>query len=164
MARLNRKRKFRLYPFYSYIAAQGPSEDTMNLFWEMIWQQNVCVVIMLTNLVEGMGFHSNKCSRYWPDLVGNTKRFHDIEVQLYDCQEAPDYLVRKLDVTRQETTRSIVHVQCTSWPDRSAPKEASVLLQLLKVVRALAVQYSDTNLPGPWLVHCSAGVGRTGNC
>lgn len=150
-------------PFY--IAAQGPSEDTMNLFWEMVWQQNVRVIVMLTNLVEGLGFHSNKCSQYWPDLVGNTRRFHDIEVQLYDCQEAPDYLVRKLDVSRQDTTRSIVHVQCTSWPDRSAPKDASVLLQLIEVVRALASQYgrSDDNLPtGPWLVHCSAGVGRTG--
>ena len=94
----------------------------MNLFWEMIWQQNVRVIVMLTNLIEGIGFHSSKCSQYWPDLVGNTRRFHDISVQLYDCQDAPDYLVRKFDVSRNEITRSIVHVQCTSWPDRCAPK------------------------------------------
>lgn len=132
----------------------------------MIWQQNVYVIVMLTNLVEGIGFQSNKCSRYWPDHVGDTMRFHDIDVQLYDCQDAPDYIVRKLDVSRQEITRSILHVQCTSWPDRSAPKESSVLLQLVQVVRALASQCSrgHDNLPiGPWLVHCSAGVGRTGN-
>ena len=115
-----------IYKFYghyfSYIAAQGPSQETMNLFWEMIWQQNVRVIVMLTNLIEGIGFHSSKCSQYWPDLVGNTRRFHDISVQLYDCQDAPDYLVRKFDVSRNEITRSIVHVQCTSWPDRCAPK------------------------------------------
>jgi len=151
-------------PFY--IAAQGPSQETMNLFWEMIWQQNVRVIVMLTNLIEGIGFHSSKCSQYWPDLVGNTRRFHDISVQLYDCQDAPDYLVRKFDVSRNEITRSIVHVQCTSWPDRCAPKNASVLLQLIDVVRALASQYGkndrDNPKTGPWLIHCSAGVGRTG--
>ena len=80
---------------FSYIAAQAPSEETSVLFWEMVWQQNVRVVVMLTNLVEGLGFQSTKCSLYWPELVGNTRRFgQDIEVQLYDCQEAPDYLVK----------------------------------------------------------------------
>ena len=80
---------------FCYIAAQAPSEETSVLFWEMVWQQNVRVVVMLTNLVEGLGFQSTKCSLYWPELVGNTRRFgQDIEVQLYDCQEAPDYLVK----------------------------------------------------------------------
>ena len=137
----------------------------MNLFWEMVWQKNVRVIVMLTNLVEGMGYHSTKCSQYWPTLVGNTCRFHDIEVQLYDSQDAPDYVVRKFDVSRQDITRTVVHVQCTSWPDRSAPKEAAVLLQLIDVIRAMAAQHCkcDDNLPiGPWVVHCSAGVGRTG--
>ena len=151
---------------FSYIAAQAPSEETSVLFWEMVWQQNVRVVVMLTNLVEGLGFQSTKCSLYWPELVGNTRRFgQDIEVQLYDCQEAPDYLVRKLDISKQDSTRTLVHVQCTSWPDRSAPKNASTLLQLVEVVRMLASQYnqqSEHQMAGPWLIHCSAGVGRTG--
>ena len=132
----------------------------------MIWQQNVRVIVMLTNLVEGFGFHSAKCSQYWPQTVGDSLRFRgDLEVQLYDCQEAPDYLVRKLDVSRLDSSREIVHIQCTSWPDRMAPKEASALIQLIEVVRVLAVQYSqstDHQPPGPWLIHCSAGVGRTG--
>ena len=58
-----------------------------------------------------------------------------------------------------------MHIQCTSWPDRSAPKNASTLLQLVEVVRMLASQYnqqSEHQMAGPWLIHCSAGVGRTG--
>ena len=140
----------------------------------MIWQQNVRIVVMLTNLIEGLGFHSTKCSQYWPELVGNTRRFggsspdSQIEVQLYDCQEAPDYLVRKLDISKGDSTRTLVHVQCTSWPDRSAPKNASTLLQLVEVVRMLASQYNQQSghqmvEAAPWLIHCSAGVGRTGN-
>lgn len=150
-----------------YIAAQGPGDETAPLFWEMIWQQNVRVIVMLTNLVEGFGFHSVKCSQYWPPIVGGTRRFHDMEVQLYDCQEAPDYLVRKLDVTHGQQNREIVHIQYTAWPDRSAPDEAAALLQLIDVTRVLSMQYNsrsqeDNLAPGPWLVHCSAGVGRTG--
>ena len=53
-----------------YIAAQGPGDATMPLFWEMIWQQDVRVIVMLTNLVEGGGFHAVKCSMYWPGVVG----------------------------------------------------------------------------------------------
>ena len=63
-------------------------------------------------------------------------------------------------MSKKDISKEIVHVQCTSWPDRSAPKDASILLQLVEVVRALSVQYSKTTdhqPPGPWLVHCSAG-------
>ena len=51
-------------------------------------------------------------------------------------------------------------VQCTAWPDRSAPESAAILLQLLEVVKVLSCQYNkktDHQPPGPWLVHCSAG-------
>ena len=79
---------------YSYIAAQGPNDETIGLFWEMAWQKNVRVIVMLTNLIEGLGFNANKCSQYWPDMVGSSRFYQDIHVQLYDRQEAPDYLGR----------------------------------------------------------------------
>ena len=69
-----------------YIAAQGPSEETCVLFWEMLWQRDVRMVVMLTNLVEGYGFGAAKCARYWPKEIGQRDRHGEIEVQLYDVQ------------------------------------------------------------------------------
>ena len=73
-----------------YIAAQGPGPDTSSAFWAMVWQFKVTVVVMLTSCVEtsdsGMG-SLVKCSKYWPDNVGDTRKFGDIQVQLFDRAE-----------------------------------------------------------------------------
>jgi len=151
-----------------YIAAQGPGEETTPAFWSMIWQYDIRVVVMLTNLVEGGGFTCIKCNMYWPESVGDTKRFGDIEVQLFDKAEAPNYIVRKLDVTHrgagQGSSRVIVHIQFTNWLDRSAPEDAGNLIQLVQLTRVMVNQFSSKqgDSPSPLLVHCSAGVGRTG--
>jgi len=156
-----------------YIAAQGPGEETAPLFWQMIWQQNVRVIVMLTNLVEGVSGSGSdlsgraffqpgqvgiltgagvKCGMYWPNVVGGMRRFVDLEVQLYDVQEAPDYIIRKLDVSKRslgsglcEENREIVHIQYTSWPDRSAPADPGALLQLIDLTRALDSKYSEAS-------------------
>ena len=73
-----------------YIAAQGPGTDTTPAFWQMIWQYGVQVVVMLTSLVEGVGadrVQCVKCNKYWPDNVGDSKKFGDIQVQLFDKAE-----------------------------------------------------------------------------
>ena len=83
---------------------QGPGQDTTPAFWRMIWQYNVRVVVMLTNVVEGTDrfflllfiyiftflfnrFTLIKCNKYWPDNVGDSKKFGDIQVQLFDRAE-----------------------------------------------------------------------------
>ena len=67
---------------------QGPGQDTTPAFWEMIWQYNVRVVVMLTNVVEGTDrFTSIKCNKYWPDNVGDSRKFGDLKVQLFDRAE-----------------------------------------------------------------------------
>jgi len=149
-----------------YIAAQGPGEETSPAFWSMVWQYQVRVVVMLTNLVEGCGFPSLKCALYWPDKVGDCRRFGDLEVQLFDCAEAPHYVVRKLDVSHKKegTSRVVIHIQFTSWRDRGVPVEPAHLVQLVQLTRVLGSQPSEDRgvREPPLLVHCSAGVGRTG--
>jgi len=156
-----------------YIAAQGPGTDTTPAFWQMVWQYEVQVVVMLTNCTEGSGLHSVKCNKYWPDNVGDSRKFGDIQVQLFDRAEAPNYCVRKLDVTKcrgagADTSRVIVHLQLTDWPDRSAPGSPGHLVTLVQLTQVLVATQSGgtpsqaTPTRGPLLVHCSAGVGRTG--
>ena len=79
-----------------YIAAQGPGPDTTPAFWSMVWQYRVSVVVMLTSCVEtsdsGMG-GMVKCSQYWPDNVGDIRKFGDIQVQLFDRAEVSTFIV-----------------------------------------------------------------------
>ena len=64
----------------------------------MIWQYKVKVVVMLTNVVEGTErFTSIKCNKYWPDNVGDSKKFGDLKVQLFDKAEVRTVLLELVD-------------------------------------------------------------------
>lgn len=146
-----------------YIAAQGPGEDTTPAFWQMIWQYDIRVVVMLTAVLESCGV---KCNTYWPDGLGEMRKYNDLTVQLFDVAEAPTYVVRKFDLSHPSASRSrvIVHIQYMSWPDRTTPSSCEELIQLVQLTRVMYNQYSNKgcDTPSPILIHCSAGVGRTG--
>ncbi|KAL8178211.1 UNVERIFIED_CONTAM: hypothetical protein K2H54_036105 [Gekko kuhli] len=140
-----------------YIAAQGPKDETMDDFWRMIWEQKATVIVMVTRCEEG---NRNKCAKYWPSMEEETASYGDIVVKISDCKVCPDYIIRKLHITnRREKTaaRDVTHIQFTSWPDHGVPDDAHLLLKLRRRVNALSNFFS-----GPIVVHCSAGVGRTG--
>ncbi|XP_031550541.1 receptor-type tyrosine-protein phosphatase F-like [Actinia tenebrosa] len=138
----------------TYIAAQGPLDETCGDFWRMIWEQNTRVIVMLTNVRERGRL---KCSQYWP--TSGKSRYEVIYVSLEDVVELTSYTIRvfRVAMTGQKETRMIKQFHFTGWPDHGVPKSATFLLAFVR-------QTAKMNPPdaGPMVVHCSAGVGRTG--
>ncbi|XP_065531366.1 receptor-type tyrosine-protein phosphatase C isoform X14 [Lathamus discolor] len=140
-----------------YIAAQGPKDETTDDFWRMIWEQKATIIVMVTRCEEGK---RNKCAQYWPSMEGGSATYGDIIVKINESKTCPDYVIQKLHITngRERTAgRDVTHIQFTSWPDHGVPEDPHLLLKLRRRVNALSNFFS-----GPIVVHCSAGVGRTG--
>ncbi|XP_066594024.1 tyrosine-protein phosphatase 69D isoform X2 [Prorops nasuta] len=138
-----------------FICAQGPMENTVCDYWRMIWEQHLELILMLTNLEE---YSKTKCAKYWPDK-GETKNFGDITVEHNRESTYSDYVVRELKMTRvgERDSRTIVQYHFLVWKDFMAPEHPHAILKFIKRVNEA---YSLEK--GPILVHCSAGVGRTG--
>ncbi|KAH9383056.1 hypothetical protein HPB48_023778 [Haemaphysalis longicornis] len=134
-----------------YIATQGPKSRTVDDFWRMVWQENVCKIVMLTGLVET---GKTKCEKYWPTKSAN---YGEVQVHLMAEEKFPDYTVRQLHITLADTTREVKLFHLQSWPDHGVPLYPNVLLSFRKKVN----QYRTFN-DAPVVVHCSAGIGRTG--
>ncbi|XP_037586407.1 receptor-type tyrosine-protein phosphatase C isoform X3 [Cebus imitator] len=140
-----------------YIAAQGPRDETVDDFWRMIWEQKATVIVMVTRCEEG---NRNKCAEYWPSVEEGTRAFGDVVVKINQYKRCPDYIIQKLSIiNKKEKTagREVTHIQFTSWPDHGVPEDPHLLLKLRRRVNAFSNFFS-----GPIVVHCSAGVGRTG--
>ncbi|XP_008319238.1 receptor-type tyrosine-protein phosphatase alpha isoform X2 [Cynoglossus semilaevis] len=141
-----------------FIAAQGPKEETVNDYWRMIWEQNTATIVMVTNLKERK---ECKCAQYWPDQGCWT--YGNIRVSVEDSMVLVDYTIRKFciqqvgDVSGKKPQRLVTQFHFTSWPDFGVPFTPIGMLKFLKKVKTFNPQYA-----GPIVVHCSAGVGRTG--
>lgn len=138
-----------------FICAQGPMEDTVSDFWRMIWEQHLELVLMLTNLEE---YSKTKCAKYWPE-PSESKTFGDISVTHVLEKKCSDYIVRELKMAKRSgsETRKIMQYHFLVWKDFQAPEYPA---GILKFIRRMNEAYSLEK--GPILVHCSAGVGRTG--
>ncbi|XP_070827425.1 receptor-type tyrosine-protein phosphatase eta-like [Chaetodon trifascialis] len=138
-----------------YIAAQGPLPATVSEFWRMIWEKNVQTLVMLTRCNEQGRI---KCEQYW-DF--GTKHFENITVTTTSDIPLEDWTIRDFDVKNVKTaeTRSVRHFHFTAWPDHGVPETTELLISFRHLVREHMDQYSRHS---PTVVHCSAGVGRTG--
>ncbi|XP_059173384.1 receptor-type tyrosine-protein phosphatase epsilon-like [Physella acuta] len=134
-----------------FIASQGPNEASINDFVRMLWEQKVDKVVMLANLIEE---GKEKCSRYWP-TEGSIK-FGDIKVKLATTHVFADYTLRKLELSKKnQTSHQFTQFHFTSWPDKGVPLTPWGLVDFEQ-----RVALGSTSRP--IVVHCSAGVGRTG--
>uniref|UniRef100_A0A8C1KRT3 protein-tyrosine-phosphatase n=1 Tax=Cyprinus carpio TaxID=7962 RepID=A0A8C1KRT3_CYPCA len=138
----------------AYIATQGPMPDTFSDFWRMVWEQHTANIIMITKLEEKS---RNKCDQYWPSR--GTETYGLMQVTLLDTVELATYCVRTFALIKSGSgeKRELRQFQFTAWPDQGVPEHPTLFLAFLRRVKAC-------NPPdaGPIVVHCSAGVGRTG--
>ncbi|XP_057200354.1 receptor-type tyrosine-protein phosphatase S isoform X19 [Triplophysa rosa] len=138
----------------AYIATQGPLPETFGDFWRMIWEQRSANIVMMTKLEERSRV---KCDQYWPNR--GTETYGLIQVTLLDTVELATYCVRTFALYKNGSSekREVRQFQFTAWPDHGVPEHPTPFLAFLRRVKSC-------NPPdaGPMVVHCSAGVGRTG--
>ncbi|BFZ21545.1 hypothetical protein BsWGS_24585 [Bradybaena similaris] len=138
-------------PDEKFIASQGPTKVILEDFVRMLWEQQVEKVVMLTNLVEE---GKQKCERYWPE--DGEMKVGEITVSLTTTQVFADYTIHRLQLKKDGSpNQDLVHFHFTSWPDKDVPNTPWGLVDFEQRVASY-----PTNKP--IVVHCSAGVGRTG--
>jgi len=158
-----------------FIATQGPKKETINDFWLMIWQYRVTAIVMLTKLVEkGV----ERCTQYWPEKLNISEIYGDFEVTMKDQQKCGDYLKRTFElIYLAKNNNNLTSITMTpgslanskrplivtqyyypEWPDKDTPStDPMSILHLIRDVNVNHLKYQY-----PIVVHCSAGVGRTG--
>lgn len=147
------------------IATQGCLSETVGDFWRMVWQERSQVIVMATKAVED---DRVKVSRYWCEegeerlLEGQNYKFRIKGRSLTTHQ---DYILRELDVTRLsgagqgEGSRLVYQYNFTAWPDFGVPKNPTAIIEFLATVNSKQEELTEA---GPMVIHCSAGLGRTG--
>ncbi|XP_078100310.1 tyrosine-protein phosphatase non-receptor type 7-like isoform X1 [Sander vitreus] len=171
----------------AFIATQGPMPHTVGDFWDMVWQEGCSIIVMVTRLKE----NNEKCELYWPQPTkrkrkveeeeeeqreeeeeeGETGRFGRFLLRVTDSWEKDGFTVTDMEIQLCTERRHIRHYWFTSWPDHHIPQCTAPLLRLVEEVES----YRKSLLPpgsqpitatvrgaGPIIVHCSAGIGRTG--
>ncbi|XP_055923172.1 tyrosine-protein phosphatase corkscrew isoform X3 [Eupeodes corollae] len=146
--------------FKTYIATQGCLQNTIQDFWNMIWQENTRVIVMTTKEYER---GKNKCAKYWPS-EGNTKEWGHAKITCLSESSTSDYTLREFFFSwRGKPERRIFHYHFQVWPDHGVPADPGCVLNFLQDVNTKQSQLNQAgDKPGPICVHCSAGIGRTG--
>ncbi|XP_010613413.1 tyrosine-protein phosphatase non-receptor type 5 isoform X1 [Fukomys damarensis] len=136
-----------------YIATQGPIVSTVADFWRMVWQEHTPIIVMITNIEE----MNEKCTEYWPE---EQVVYDGVEIIVQKVVHTEDYRLRLISLRSGAEERGLKHYWFTSWPDQKTPDRAPPLLHLVREVEEAAQQEGPHC--APIIVHCSAGIGRTG--
>ncbi|NXK56998.1 PTPRK phosphatase, partial [Chauna torquata] len=137
-----------------FIAAQGPLPGTVVDFWQMVWQEKTSVIVMLTGLVEQ---NKTKCEQYWPE---QEQVYGDFTVTLNNVRTTTSLVTRIFCLKKAGCAlpRVVEQFHYLLWPDHGVPRNPAQLLCLVEMVNKRGSEAPA----GPVLVHCSAGIGRTG--
>jgi len=136
-----------------FVVTQGPLHSTRDDFWRMCWETNSRAIVMLTRCVEK---GREKCDRYWP-YDTQPVYYGDIQVTIMNESLFPDWNVTEFRMMRGDAVRSIRHFHFTTWPDFGVPEPPQTLVRFVRAFRERV-----TPEQRPVVVHCSAGVGRSG--
>ncbi|XP_052096158.1 tyrosine-protein phosphatase 1-like isoform X8 [Mytilus californianus] len=138
-----------------YIAAQGPLPATCTDFWQMVWEQHTSLLVMLTMKNERGRV---KCHQYWPDMY-ETLDYGALQITCVKEDESTSFAFREFNLTNIETReeRHISHMQYIAWPDHGVPDDPADFLDFV-----IKVRERRQGMVEPTVVHCSAGIGRTG--
>uniref|UniRef100_A0A8D2ZV57 Tyrosine-protein phosphatase n=1 Tax=Scophthalmus maximus TaxID=52904 RepID=A0A8D2ZV57_SCOMX len=136
-----------------YIACQGPLPNTCPDFWQMTWEQGSSMVVMLTTQVERGRV---KCHQYWPNPDSATT-YGNFTVTCHNEEGNSAFLVREMTLTHTEQERELTQIQYLAWPDHGVPDDSTDFLDFVALVRTKRAGQDH-----PMVVHCSAGIGRTG--
>ncbi|XP_045602597.2 receptor-type tyrosine-protein phosphatase R isoform X1 [Procambarus clarkii] len=139
----------------AYIATQGPLPHTVADLWRLVMQECAPALVMITRLKEKQRV---KCEPYVPTHAAT---YGDISVTVRQIIQKSGYTIRRLLLQRGEEEHETLHFWYTAWPDHKAPAEADQLLAMALQVEHIR-KTGDGGRQGPVVVHCSAGIGRSG--
>ncbi|XP_031339313.1 tyrosine-protein phosphatase 10D-like isoform X2 [Photinus pyralis] len=137
-----------------YIATQGPLEQTVIDFWKMVIQENVSLIVMVAQFVEQ---NKDKCYKYFPNNHENMELANGFTIRCCTELNFNTYIVRTITIQNEIKQWTITHLQFTDWPDFGCPNGTEIMLEFCQLMREYAEKTS-----APIVLHCSAGVGRTG--
>nr|XP_002130130.1 tyrosine-protein phosphatase non-receptor type 11 [Ciona intestinalis] len=141
----------------TYISTQGCLSNTISDFWKMVYQEDSRIIVMTTKEVER---GRNKCVRYWP-AEGEVKQLDGYSVKGLKETDYRDYTLREFNLTKTAeptSERVVYHYHFKVWPDHGVPSDPGGVLNFLHDINE---RYKSRN-SGPVIVHCSAGIGRSG--
>ncbi|XP_032668444.1 phosphatidylinositol phosphatase PTPRQ isoform X2 [Odontomachus brunneus] len=136
-----------------YIACQGPKEETTYDFWRMVDQYNINIIVMLTQLIEK---GKEKCHQYYP-TIRETFRYENMTIRCTSELDFRTYTQRTLVLQKENKKRSIIQLHFKDWPDHDVPEDFDPMINFCQIMRR-----NITANKGFVVVHCSAGIGRTG--
>jgi len=136
-----------------FIAMQAPLQENIKDLWQVVAEMKIEVIVMLTQLKEGK---KRKSPQYWPDLGMGEEEYGKYKVTCREEKKLDEFTKRTFELEEDGELKDVVQIQVKDWGDYGVPPTTNTVLDILAEVRGLA------NQNNPILVHCSAGVGRSG--